>query len=212
MRTRVIRILDMFCGEGGASMGYYRSGFNLFPGSNVVIQIVGVDVRPMPRYPFDFLQYDALCLDYDFMSRFDFIHASPPCKPFTKLYRFSTKDMDATILPRTITTLEAIGLPYVVENVPQAPLRADVQLDGSMFDLPIKRRRVFQTNMRIEEYPRPSSYREGDKIYTIAGKSTTLEAGIKGMGIDWMTVSGLRESIPPAYTEWIGTQVLRIVE
>lgn len=210
MRTRLIRILDLFCGEGAAAMGYYQAASNVQPGTNVVVQIVGVDIRPMPRYPFTFVQEDALSLDYEFLSKFDFIHASPPCKPYTKLYRFSRKDLDKTVLPRTITTLEASGLPYVLENVPQAPLRADVQLDGSMFDIPVKKRRIFQTNLRIERYPRPTTYSESMEVVVVAGNSSTLEAASKAMGINWMSKEGIREAIPPIYTEWIGSQVLRL--
>ena len=197
-----IKILDMFCGEGGASMGYYTA---LEPGSHKV-EITGIDIRPMKRYPFNFIQCDALSLDYEFITSFDFIHASPPCKGYTRLYKFAKKDTDKTILPRTLLTLEAYGIPYVIENVPQAPIRADIQLDGSMFGLKVMRKRIFQTNVIItKKYPKPSS--KIDNVVTVAGNSSTLEVASNAMGIDWMSKKGISEAIPPVYTNWIAHQV-----
>jgi hypothetical protein len=200
------KILDICCGEGGAAMGYLLAASVFLPGSH--IEIVGVDKRPMKRYPFNFIQCDALSLDYDFLLGFDFIHASPPCKPYTQLYRFSKVDTDKTLLPRILTTLEAAGKPYVVENVPQAPIRADIQLDGTMFDLPIKRRRIFQTNIPVlKKYPIPTQYSENLDVTTIAGNSATLEAASNAMNIYWMSHKGIKEAIPPAYTQWMGSQL-----
>ena len=204
----MIRILDLCCGEGACSVGYYRAASKIKTGRNIRIEIVGIDIRPMKRYPFEFIQADACSLDYEFLDTFDFIHASPPCKPYTRLYRFSKYDMDKTFLHRVLMMLEASGKPYVVENVPQAPIRADIQLDGTMFDLPIKRRRIFQTNVPASKYPQRTRYSENYEVVTVAGNSSTLEAASKALGIDWMSAKGIREAIPPAYTEWIGLQVL----
>lgn len=199
------KILDLFCGEGGAATGYYRAVKALRPGSHVTI--VGIDIRPMKRYPFDFMLMSALDIDYDLVSGFDFIHASPPCKSYTRLYRFAKKDTDKTILPRTLLTLEATGKPYVCENVPQAPMRADVQLSGDMFGLSVIRKRIFQTNMTIAKYPQKTSTKTKN-IVTVAGNSSTLKAASHAMGIDWMSKAGINEAIPPDYTYWIMSQML----
>ena len=212
--TETIRILDLFCGEGGASMGYFRAASKIRDvakikaGRIINIEIVGVDKRPMKRYPFDFIEADALSLDYEYLDTFDFIHASPPCKSYTSLYHFSRHDIDKSVLPRVLMLLEAAGKPYVVENVPQAPIRADVQLDGTMFNLALKRRRIFQTNASILRYPHATRYSSNMKITTVAGNSSTLAAASKAMGIYWMSKKGINEAIPPAYTKWIGMQIL----
>lgn len=201
------RILDLCCGEGGASMGYYKAASKIASASNINIEVVGVDSRPMKRYPFTFIQADALALDYDFLLDFNFIHASPPCKAYTQLYKSSRKDTDKSFLPRLLTTLEAFAIPYAVENVPSAPIRADIQLDGSMFGLGVKRRRIFQTNYPVLMYPQATSYRASNEVVCVAGNRSTLKAASKAMGIDWMSKPALNEAIPPAYTEWIGLQV-----
>jgi len=202
----IIRILDLFCGEGGASMGYYRAMSTLEPGFNV--EIVGVDIRPKKRYPFTFIQLDALKLDYEFLLSFDFIHASPPCQAYSQLSHFSKVDIDKSVLPRTLLMLEAVGLPYVVENVPLAPIRADIQLTGSMFGLKVKRNRIFQTNLRSAAYPQKTSFRENSGIVTVAGNASTLEAASNAMEIDWMSKQGINQAIPPIYTQWIFEQLL----
>jgi len=212
--TETIRILDLFCGEGGASMGFFsaaskiRTRVKINTGRIINIEVVGVDKRPMKRYPFTFIQEDALSLDYEFLDTFDFIHASPPCKSYTRLYHFAKKDTDKSILPRVLTMLEAAGKPYTVENVPQAPIRADVQLDGTMFNLALKRRRIFQTNVSILRYPQATRYSENMNVTTVAGNSSTLGAASQAMGIYWMSKKGINEAIPPAYTDWIGLQIL----
>lgn len=212
--THSIRILDLFCGEGGASMGYFRAASKIRDvakikaGIIINIEVVGVDKRPMKRYPFDFLEANALSLNYEYLETFDFIHASPPCKAYTSLYHFAKKDIDKSVLGRVLTLLEAAGKAYVMENVPQAPIRADVQLDGTMFELALKRRRIFQTNASILRYPHKTRYSSSMNVTTVAGNSSTLEAASKAMGIYWMSKKGINEAIPPAYTEWIGMQIL----
>lgn len=203
----MLRILDLFCGEGGASMGYYQAASKYLPDNQ--IQIIGVDNRRKVRYPFGFVHADVLTLDYEFLLGFDFIHASPPCQAYSQLSHMAKTDMDKSILPRTLLMLEAAGKPYVVENVPLAPIRADIQLDGSMFGLSLKRRRIFQTNLRSAAYPCETSFRENTGIVTVAGNAATLEAASKAMGINWMSKKGIMQAIPPVYTEWIFIQVLR---
>lgn len=194
-----MRILDLYCGEGGASMGYHLA----VPDA----EIVGVDNRPKKRYPFSFVLCDALTLDYEFLLSFDFIHASPPCQAYSQLSHMAKVDMDKSVLPRTLLMLEATGKKYVVENVPLAPIRADIQLTGSMFGLGVKRNRIFQTNLKIEKYPSPTTFRVNSGIVTVAGNSSTLEAASNAMGINWMTKHGINQAIPPLYTQWIMSQV-----
>ena len=120
------RLLDLFCGAGGAAMGYHRAGFD----------VVGVDIKPQLRYPFEFHQGDAMTWPLD---GFDVIHASPPCQDHTRQFvprEHGTGWMLAAIRER----LTASGLPWIIENVPGAPMRADYKLCGCMFDLPRLRR------------------------------------------------------------------------
>lgn len=108
----------------------------------------------------------------------------------------------------TLRILEALAIPYVVENVPCAPIRADIQLDGSMFGLTdLKRRRIFQTNVTVLSYPQKTSYSSASKVTCVAGNRSTKQAASNAMGIHWMSKAGLNEAIPPAYTQWIGEQL-----
>jgi len=195
-----MKILDLYCGEGGASMGYHLAC--------PTAEIVGVDSRMKKRYPFTFIRADALTLNYEFLLSFDFIHASPPCQAYSQLSHMSKKDMDKSILPRTLLMLEAASKPYVVENVPLAPIRADIQLTGSMFGLKVKRNRIFQTNLVSARYPQRTSFRENSGIVTVAGNASTLDAASKAMDINWMSKKGINQAIPPIYTQWIFEQVL----
>lgn len=202
------RLLDLFCGAGGAAMGYHRAGF----------EVVGVDIKPQPHYPFEFWQADAL--DYlaftgrDVAPMFDAVHASPPCQRYSVLTRNPENHPDLIGPVRTL--LEQTGLPYVIENVPPAPLRRDLVLHGGMFGLRVHRRRVFESNCLLLSVVAPRaadpvgvyghaggrSTRDGEK-----GRGST-EAWREAMGIDWMTGKELAEAIPPAYTEFIGEQLM----
>ena len=132
-----MRILDLFCGAGGAAAGYHRA----FPNA----EIVGVDIVPQPRYPFTFIQADALEFPLD---GFDFVHASPPCQAFTAYRRRGGGVGDG--YPDLIAVVRARLLchdaTYVIENVPGAPLHHPVQLCGSSFGLNVRRHRLFETS------------------------------------------------------------------
>jgi DNA (cytosine-5)-methyltransferase 1 len=207
--------LDLFCGAGGASMGLHRAGFD----------VVGVDIKRQPRYPFTFIQGDALNPPLD-LSRFDLIWASPPCQAYTvanAAYRYAGGCHPA-LVERTRELLA--GHPItIIENVPGAPLRADLVLDGTMFpDLRVIRRRHFELSFRAPfalgfdasdsvSRHRWASPRKGGAV---GGNSKRARARYgfpavdpmpyRGacMGIDWMTRDGLGEAIPPAYSEFIG--------
>jgi DNA (cytosine-5)-methyltransferase 1 len=199
------RLLDLFCGAGGAAMGYHRAGFD----------VTGVDDRPQPRYPFTFHQADAMTFPLD---GYDAIHASPPCRDHSRLTQLHGTIGNGWMLSTTRNRLTSSGVPWIIENVSGAPMRADYRLCGCMFGLPqLRRDRWFETSWRGFELRPPCSH-TGYAV-TVAGHpggSTTRE-GInvaltadwrRAMGIDWMTAAELAQAIPPAYTEYIGSQLL----
>lgn len=205
------RLLDLFCGAGGAAMGYHRAGF----------EVVGVDIKPQPHYPFQFEQRDAIAvlaaLD-EYQSTFDAIHASPPCQDHI---RGGTHPRGATgwMLGATRELLEKTGLPWVIENVPGAPMRADYRLCGCLFGLRLRRVRWFETSWagfrltppchHIERYV-PSVVGHGTPSWTRAklGYDPPKAELDACMGIDWMTRAELSQAVPPAYTTYIGRQLL----
>ena len=131
------KLLDLFCGAGGASMGYSRAGF----------EVVGVDIKPQPNYPFEFIQADAI--EYlDNCYKFDVIHASPPCQKFSGMQHIhKNKDKHPDLITPTVKFLDKLNLPYVIETVIGAPLRIDLLLCGTMFELPIRKHRIFTSNI-----------------------------------------------------------------
>ncbi len=216
------RLLDLFCGAGGASVGYARAGFD----------VVGVDLAEQPNYPFQAIQANALKLlelpahYYGGWWKFDAIHASPPCQHFTK-YRNNVKDITERyedLIEPVRDLLEATGLPYVIENVEGAPLNDPVMLCGSMFDLDVRRHRLFETNWALEPPAWPCRHKIWSRRYKAAtGRKKdsrfTIEVGSwdepierqkAAMGVDWkIETRELSEAIPPAYTEFIGQQLMR---
>jgi DNA (cytosine-5)-methyltransferase 1 len=217
MSTRRPRLLDLFCCAGGAAMGYHRAGFD----------IVGVDIRRQPRYPFEFHQGDALTLDEDFIARFDGIHASPPCQAYSDLAK---RNGNADEWPRLVEPVREIlvraGLPYVIENVEGAPLLNPLVLCGTMFSgLRVIRHRLFETSFPVSARPhrrhpvchsfdkRKSQYGKTDEmrdfVSVTGGGNCSVATARSAMGIEWMTKNELNEAIPPAYTEWIGSQMIQ---
>jgi len=201
-----LRALDLFCCAGGASMGLHRAGF----------EVVGVDIKPQPRYPFTFHQADALTFP---LEGFDFIWASPPCQAFT--IAANTQRRDGIEYPDHVDTtrqrLRYSGAVWAIENVPGAPVRADVVLCGSQFNLPIVRHRLIELSFSP---PLTSPCNHVEDVITVCGHGTPswmrrkrIAKGLhpnasvamkrEAMGIDWMNREELSQAIPPAYGEFI---------
>lgn len=213
-----MRLLDLFCGAGGAAKGYADAGFT---------DIVGVDLDPQPNYPYKFIQMDAFSFlnEYD-ISAFDLVHASPPCQKYSfgaSIYRLRGYEYD-DFLEGTIDVLDALNVDYVVENVPHSPMESTLKLCGCMFDLNVIRLRLFKTTFDVhqpehKEHKPPimrPSRRNPDKLIKVSqycsvaghgghGNSHKLSDWQEAMGIDWMTRTELTQAIPPAYTAYIGS-------
>jgi DNA (cytosine-5)-methyltransferase 1 len=205
-----LRLLDLFCGAGGAGAGYARAGFD----------VVGVDIADQPSYPFEFHQADALDFPLD---GFDAIHASPPCQRYSALTARWGRQGDHPDLIAVVRERLA-GVPRVIENVPGAPLRDPVRLCGSSFGLDVRRHRLFETNWPLRgepcdhprqtpRFPVPDRRRAGRlssvvPVYGNPNYAGDVELWRAAMGIAWMSATELREAIPPAYTEHIGRQLL----
>ena len=188
-----------------AAVGYYRAGFT---------EIVGIDIKPQPRYPFTFIQADALTMPVDLL-RFDAIHASPPCQAFTKARKLQG-NTHPDLLEPIRTMLRSSGKPFVIENVPGAPLVNPVILCGLMFGLKVIRHRLFESNVDLPfqlHSPHPRQRKlgapvvDGDYIQVV-GHFSGVPYAQAAMGIDWMGQKELAQAIPPAYTEWIGRRLL----
>jgi DNA (cytosine-5)-methyltransferase 1 len=213
------RILDLFCCQGGAGAGYHRAGFD----------VLGIDIERQPRYPHKFIRADALevleviALGGDLCGEgFDAIHASPPCQAFTKAQKLQKNEHPDLIGP-TRELLDEIGLPYVIENVPGAPLRDPVELCGTMFGLPLYRHRWFEISgfqytpplhgqhfLKQVKMGRPPG---PDELHQPVGNFSGVERARADMEMPWASQNGLREAVPPAYTESIGVALLhRVVE
>jgi len=203
------RLLDLFCGAGGCSVGYSRAGF----------EVVGVDIKLMPHYPFEFHQADALEYCAAHGREFDVIHASPPCQFYSECTPNTHKDNHPDLIGETRKCLSAIAKPYIIENVDGARFELDnpIMLCGSMFSLPIFRHRWFEIfpvffallpSCRHDFIPIKVSGRGMRKINGKRNGAAPVSMRRSAMDIDWMTGNELTEAIPPAYTEWIGKQLI----
>lgn len=201
------RLLDLFCGAGGASMGYARAGF----------EVVGVDISPQPHYPFEFHQADAMTYSLD---GFDAFHASPPCQAYSWGTRKGREDRWPRLIDDVRDRLDRRV--YVIENVTGArrELRGPILLCGQMFALGVVRHRLFEISdppALVPYHPRCQGLVRSGRAVTVAGHGGDNQKGKGGraqkqaaMGIDWMDDLELNEAIPPAYTQWIAGQ-LRLV-
>ncbi|MFE7410223.1 DNA cytosine methyltransferase [Streptomyces laurentii] len=218
------RLLDLFSCAGGAGMGYRRAGFD----------VVGVDIRPRPRYPFAFVQADALDFLADLIAtghieRYTAVHASPPCQAGCALTVGTNQSRGwgsthVDLVPATRVLLEASGLPYVIEQPNgRAEIRKDLTLCGEMFSLGVLRHRNFELGRWSVPRPvhpkhrgRVRGWRHGEffdgpyvAAYGNGGGKPSIPELQTAMGIGWTDVrEELTEAIPPAYSEWIGTQFL----
>ena len=222
------RLLDLFCGAGGAAVGYHRAGFD----------VVGVDILPQPHYPFRFVEADALDAVRSWIDgghwfweigEVEAIHASPPCQAYTSMSnRWRGKggkaDRQPDLIGPTRDLLDQTGLPYVIENVPGARslLHDPVRLIGEMFGLRIHRPRLFETSFPLLAIPAPPRQQDpvavygkqdGRRLWTRQDGSelrvASLELAREAMGIPWADWDGCREAIPPVYTEWLGWWLLQ---
>lgn len=218
-----LRGLELCCKAGGSGEGYRRAGFDM----------VGVDITPQPRYPFEFMQRDALTLEPAWIAaNFDFVHASPPCQGYTDLRHAPGAKGAPRLIGEFRELLRKTGLPYVIENVQKARafMESPITLCGTMFGLnsqgaQLRRHRLFESNIEIDP---PGSCRHDPTkpvIGVYGGHSRIRAARFGGrgtrdvwqgghkpaaataMGINWMTLAELSEAIPPAFTQHIGQQI-----
>ena len=209
-----MKLLDLYCCAGGGAMGYRLAGFT---------EIVGVDIHPQPRYPFTFVQGDAL----EYLSKhgreYDAIHASPPCQAYTVLKSVCAGRSYPDLVAATRAKLTEIGRPWVIENVPGAPLIDPIRLCGTMFPgLRVYRHRLFESSVKLIEPKHPkhvvrsTGMQRGRKAHFEAGGFITITGdvgtycGPAAIGIDWMNGNELSQAIPPAYTVFIGKQLLSL--
>jgi DNA (cytosine-5)-methyltransferase 1 len=224
------QLLDLFCGAGGAAMGYYRAGF----------EVVGVDIKPQPHYPFELIEMDA----FEFLERyfnggwgdFDAIHASPPCQAYSLIRKSLWKKRNhPDCISMVRGWIQSTDKPYIIENVPSSPLKNYLVLCGSSFGLvarcddgrlrQLRRHRRFESNILLMGLPCEHNgepigvYGHGGgqhKTVWNHGKNRGYMGSIRerktAMGIDWMNNAELSQAIPPAYTEWIGKQLIKYLE
>lgn len=219
-----MKILDLFCCAGGASSGYFRAGF----------EVVGVDINPQPNYPYTFVQGDAIEFLIKYGKDFDAIHASPPCQHYTKLKTLSVARNGNNSYgshPELIEPVRALlqnsGKPYIIENVPGAPLINPISLSGSQFGLKTQRKRNFECSFSVDLSSLPPRTKMqtpsvGRGVGPDGSISICGNGGVKGLksvdiplvwsnalgGVSWMTRAEMAECIPPAYTEFLGIQLM----
>jgi hypothetical protein len=199
-----MKALDLFCGGGGSSMGLKNTGFD----------VTGIDINDQPEYPFTFIKQDVFNLSIDFLKQFDFIWASPTCQ----IHTWSTRKDRATKfmnqIPGTRTMLEKSGIPYCIENVPQAPLRNDLKLCGEMFGLRVIRHRIFECKGFIPKQPKHIKHKKPiDKTHSYYscvsghggnGYTYKISQWKKDIGCDWINDRHtLSQVVPPKYAEYI---------
>ena len=223
-----MKMIDLYCCAGGAAMGYHQAGFD---------EIIGVDIIDRPNYPFEFVKMDALeFLKTADLSDVSFIHASPPCQCYSKLKHLSgnVEKWEETHVDLVAPTREALiktGKSFVIENVEGSPLINPIKLYGSQFpNLYTQRPRLFESNIPLREPVNPKvKHKTGklgygpaeDGFITVAGirpqrgmneVQTRLYYGFALGGIDWMSLEELTQAIPPAYTEFIGKQIIEYLD
>lgn len=204
-----MKILDLFCGAGGAAMGYHRAGF----------EVIGVDHVAQPHYPFQFIRADWR----DVVGRVtvDAVHASPPCQAYSAMTncRPGLSDTYPDLVEDVRAVLKTLDVPWVIENVPGAPLINPITLCGQMFGLDLYRHRLFETSFNAVEPYHPFHLKPASRaghwkpgtVMSVAGHFAPMSVAKQAMGITWMNRDELGEAIPPAYTEYLGRFLTRIV-
>ena len=205
------RLLDLFCGAGGAAMGYARAGF----------EVVGVDINPQKYYPFEFHQGDAMTWP---LEGFDAIHASPPCQAYSSLRslfgkrNYGEQNAPPDLLPGMLARLAEWGNVWVVENVVGAPVPDPFMLCGSSFGLEVRRHRLFASPLLLMGLPcRHDVQGTPTGVYDSGGwemrkskkVARTRDEARRVMEMPWSDYRGCTQAIPPAYTEFIGQQLLQ---
>lgn len=216
------KLLDLFCGAGGATRGYQQTGFH----------VTGIDIDPQPRYIGDaFHQADALTYLAEHGHEFDAIHASPPCQGYSVTASLHTAEYPL-LIEDVRALLLVVGRPCAIENVVGAPLLNPVRLCGSSFGLGVRRHRLFELSFPVL-FPPPCAHHLQPEPVDVTGtggrrldprsgtrhqgggdsrKPLNLAHAREVMGIDWMRRAELSEAIPPVYTEWIGEQLTSTLE
>lgn len=207
------RLLDAFCCQGGAAAGYAAAGF----------EVTGVDINPQPRYPYAFIQAEAVGYILAHGHEYDAIHASPPCQHDSECQRIQNRAHPDLIAP-TRAALEATGRPFVIENVRGAApkLREPVLLCGPMFGVRTYRHRYFESGggLTFTQPPHPAHTVPQAKMGRpvppgwygqYVGNFSGVQTARQVMSVEWMNRDGIRECIPPAYTQWTGTHLLAAV-
>lgn len=219
------KLLDLYCCAGGAAAGYAAAGF----------QVVGIDINPQTNYPFEFHQADAVEYVLEHWREFDAIHASPPCQFGTGVQnlgiaRNGSYPKHINLIPQTREALQETDLPYVIENVAGAKkhLINPVMLCGAYFDLRVYRHRFFECNFELTQ-PEHTPHRDntpsaGNGKSSKGFISVCGSGGVRGMnskeivsywsyamGIEWITRQEMAEAIPPAFTRYIGKQLIGVV-
>jgi DNA (cytosine-5)-methyltransferase 1 len=212
----MMKLLDLYCGVGGASVGYHQAGFEVY----------GVDLKHGKRYPYTYLRADVLDVlrDEEYINQFDVIHASPPCQTHSITQHLRNAQGKTTskldLIPETRAALIASGKPYIIENVPGSPLINPIQLCGSSFGLKVRRHRLFESNLSLigseclhKEQGRPvgvyGSLR--DDIPHGGKTADSIDQAREAMGISWAIWSELVEAIPPLYTSYLGNQIRELL-
>ena len=212
-----MKLLDLFCGAGGAGMGYHRAGF----------EVVGVDIKPQKHYPFEFHCADAFAFLEKHGHEFDVIHASPPCQAFTDLKKMHNAKQHDDLLTPMRGALINNNRAFVIENVEGAPMRRYLVLCGTMFDLGTEQAEL-RRHRRFEIFPyiapvEPCRHGRKSRVIGVYGghgrdrrrtvntQDFSTEERREAMGIDWMNGQELSQAIPPAYTFWIGERIMEVL-
>lgn len=203
------KLLDLYCCAGGASLGYEQAGF----------EVLGVDIEPQPKYRGVFVQSDAIKYLKANWRNFDAIHASPPCQSYSTAsmqFRLSGK-VYPDLIEATRIELIKTGKPYIIENVPGSPLINPVELCGTMFNLRTYRHRLFESNFKINVPEHPKHINKNalmgrrakpDEFIQYVGHFSGVKIIAEMTGLTWLGQYELAQSIPPAYTKFIGEQLL----